>query len=48
MFLVGSDEWLNRKPTDQNIPDHLKSQIEMVKVDKNIESNPIFVFLKEK
>ena len=48
MFLVTSDEWFSRKPTAEYIPDYLKTQIEMVKVDKNTESNPILVFYKEK
>jgi len=48
MFIVGSDDWFKRNPTAQNIPEHLKAQIEMVKVDEKIESNPILVFYKEK
>lgn len=47
MFIVNSEEWLKRKPTAQNIPEHLQSQIEIVKVDENVESNPILVFFKE-
>jgi len=48
MCIIHSSFWMNRKPTVQDIPEHLKAQIEMVKVDKNIESNPILVFYKEK
>ena len=48
MFIVDCEGWLNRKPTAQNTPEHLKAQIDAVKVDKKIESNPILVFYKEK
>ena len=46
MFVVKPNEWLRRKPTLQNVPEYLRTQIEMVKVDE--ESNPILVFYKEK
>jgi len=48
MFMVHSDEWLKRVPYPNSIPEHLKTQIENVKVDEKIESNPILVFYKEK
>ena len=48
MVIVDCEAWLNRKPTAQNTPEHLKAQIDAVKVDEKIESNPILVFYKEK
>ena len=48
MFIVDHNQWLGRNPTEQDIPEHLKTQIETVKLDEKIESNPILVFYKEK
>jgi len=46
MFIVSPHQWLERKPTAQNISVHLKEQIDAVTLD--LESNPILVFYKEK
>ena len=48
LFKVDHDEWARRQPTEFNIPEHLKAQIDAVKLDENMESNPILVFYKEK
>ncbi|MDR1153521.1 MAG: 6-bladed beta-propeller [Bacteroidales bacterium] len=47
MFVVFADQWLERSPQNtENIPEHLREQIDRVKVDE--ESNPVLVFYKEK
>jgi hypothetical protein len=47
MFVVFADQWLERSPQNtENIPEHLREQIDRVKV--NEESNPVLVFYKEK
>ena len=48
MFLVNSDQWLYREPTDQIIPERLQLQSEGVIIDERIEPNPILMFYKER
>jgi hypothetical protein len=47
MFVLQADEWLKRKSVDLgNIPEHLKKQINSMKIDE--DDNPILLFYKEK
>jgi len=48
MFIVSSDQWMNRKSDGYDVPEKLKAEIEKVKLSKDYESNPILLFYKEK
>ena len=48
MFVVNHIEWARRRPTSDDIPERVKVQIDAVQLDDKIESNPIFVFYKER